>query len=443
MSIITKNNDIVRMADGYYYGCYTKCDSVTEEDRPYRNSCKVVCGTNTVCNQEDNVCLQETLDYTSPMYKVQGKNLDVFVDKMINPKEFHVFKDGNLYLKKDYVDDKLDKETLGFLWQFSFLDKTTNPTLDNMITEIHNFDYDCIDMEPCIGTKADETGICCGSTFKNNTMYNNVNTNTNTIDTNNTNNMDMQVNTTTTNNTTSSNNYNESSNFNPQTINVDDESTSNIKNDGSNNNVLLDIVFKTLSSLVDKTTTYLDKNGTNEIFGKNDEKSRSNERYEKLNIILEGENELINYISESKTLQKYAKEIIDRYKKDANDILRFEEINAKILRKYIEKYIYTIQYLDRNVYNINNSTNITNKTINELPIETTNNSKDLSVKETTTNPNDLSTKETTKDTTENVQENESNDENAKQSFNGKLFILIEFLLLVILSIFFILKLKKK
>lgn len=159
MTEISSVDKIVKLNDGFFYQCYQKCDS---ED------CSIACGFNN-CDTAD--CNEKALKYTKPMYKVEGNNYDMFLKHMMDPEEHKVYQDGVAYISAEYVWDKIKtNQEAAFVKQLSYLDKTTNPKLDEMIL------YDtpkgeCIKMQPC---KDDvwELGMCCDGMGKPIQTYN-------------------------------------------------------------------------------------------------------------------------------------------------------------------------------------------------------------------------------------------------------------------------------
>ena len=150
---ILPTDQTVQMADNYFYGCYQKCEA-------NEATCTVACGAN-ICKPSDFQCNANVSKFLSPMYQIEGNNLDVFVDKILDPKQYKLFKEGKAYVPQKYVYDRLSTDSNSFIKQFSFLDNTHSPSLDQMMTYIPN-DKACVKMTPCIDIAA-STGVCCGA----------------------------------------------------------------------------------------------------------------------------------------------------------------------------------------------------------------------------------------------------------------------------------------
>lgn len=153
-SRVVPTNEAIQLADGYYYGCYKKCTDGNSM------TCTTACGTN-ICDSDDKSCYDNAKKYTEPMYKVESKNLDVYVNNMMDPNEFKVFRDGKAYLPRTYMDYNIQKSPEAVVKQFTYLDRADPPRLDQMLS--YNPPPDsCVYMTPCKGAPSD-FGVCCGS----------------------------------------------------------------------------------------------------------------------------------------------------------------------------------------------------------------------------------------------------------------------------------------
>ena len=152
---IIPTNDAVQLADGFFYGCYKKCNDA-------ETACTVSCGAN-VCDSNDTSCRNNVAKYLNPMYKIEGSNLKMFVENMMDPNQYKIYKDGDAYLPRSYVHENVytDEEANAFVKQFSYLDTANPPRLDKMLSYVPPADA-CIKMTPCVDVLA-ATGVCCST----------------------------------------------------------------------------------------------------------------------------------------------------------------------------------------------------------------------------------------------------------------------------------------
>jgi hypothetical protein len=160
MAEITPHENIVKLNDDYYYACYKKCE-------PLETNCTVACGVNT-CKEDDEKCNTQVQNYTKPLYKIEGNNMNFFLEKVMDNSDFKIYQDNKAYISKEYVNDKLIKNQANFIKQIKYLDETENPRIDDMMS--YDYDYNakdsCVNMYPCKDLPQTQN-VCCEAYYKN------------------------------------------------------------------------------------------------------------------------------------------------------------------------------------------------------------------------------------------------------------------------------------